>query len=603
MLKSIFRLLGAGSATSSSAKPLATGPLPAAPAKPVQAGIPIYPPVDHGISFGSAEAVLSTQSEMIRRLKLLSGLPAADFERLYGGVLRSLAKHVDLLPASESGTHMGAGGLFRLALEIGFFSRQACEAVLFAGRAGVELRRDLEPRWRYATFLAGLCCELHRPLSRMIVVTENGAEWPVHRMGLSEWLETVGASRYFIQWVKEGDSFAGGSATLLATKIIPESSLQYLQEGHPNIIPAMLDAIVAEVSKNKDNQIAEIISRIRRKVIERDQVLAPQNYGKLTVGSQLEPHLVDAMRQLVANGVWTINVKKSRLWFGKDGLYVVWRTAAKEIIEVLERGSVSGIPRDATTIAEVLLRAGVLVADKSNDLYWKIKTPLSDNELVAVKLANPETLLVAIEDNVPAAIDHQLAAGASAAVAPAGGQKSAPPQSVMQPRHEPVDGNEPVDTPAPPPPSAPAAPMPPANMGAGQPAPKPTKIKPLPEETQPGAITPVQETQAATLPEDVANRMTTIVREVVAQVLKDYHAGVLATTSSVSDDGLAISLEQMGSYGVDLTKVMAELHGLGWLYVDPANPKKKIHMAQIAGKAVQSAVFKRQVAQDLGFPI
>lgn len=603
MLKSIFRLLGAGSATSSSAKPLATGPLPAAPAKPVQAGIPIYPPVDHGISFGSAEAVLSTQSEMIRRLKLLSGLPAADFERLYGGVLRSLAKHVDLLPASESGTHMGAGGLFRLALEIGFFSRQACEAVLFAGRAGVELRRDLEPRWRYATFLAGLCCELHRPLSRMIVVTENGAEWPVHRMGLSEWLETVGASRYFIQWVKEGDSFAGGSATLLATKIIPESSLQYLQEGHPNIIPAMLDAIVAEVSKNKDNQIAEIISRIRRKVIERDQVLAPQNYGKLTVGSQLEPHLVDAMRQLVANGVWTINVKKSRLWFGKDGLYVVWRTAAKEIIEVLERGSVSGIPRDATTIAEVLLRAGVLVADKSNDLYWKIKTPLSDNELVAVKLANPETLLVAIEDNVPAAIDHQLAAGASAAVAPAGGQKPAPQQSMMQPRQEPVDGNEPVDTPAPPPPSAPAAPMPPANMGAGQPAPKPTKIKPLPEETQPGAITPVQETQAATLPEDVANRMTTIVREVVAQVLKDYHAGVLATTSSVSDDGLAISLEQMGSYGVDLTKVMAELHGLGWLYVDPANPKKKIHMAQIAGKAVQSAVFKRQVAQDLGFPI
>ena len=609
MLKSIFRLLGAGSATSSPTRTPATGPVPAAPAKPVQAGIPIYPPIDNGISFGSAEAVLSTQSEMIRRLKLLAGLPTADFERLYGGVLRSLAKHVDLLPASESGTHMGAGGLFRLALEIGFFSRQACEAVLFAGRAGVELRRDLEPRWRYATFLAGMCCELHRPLSRMIVVTENGTEWPVHRMGLSEWLESVGASRYFIRWVKEGDSFAGGSATLLATKIIPESSLQYLQEGHPNIIPAMLDAIVAEVSKNRDNQIAEILGRIRRKVIERDQVLAPQNYGKLTVGSQLEPHLVDAMRQLVANGVWTINVKKSRLWFGKDGLYVVWRTAAKEIIEVLERGSVSGIPRDATTIAEVLLRAGVLVGDKNNDLYWKIKTPLSDNELVAVKLANPETLLVAIEEDAPSALDHQLAVGGSAAQAPSGGQKPIAQQPMMQPRPDPEDGGSPPQTsaatPAPPPPSAPAAPPAPTNTaaGQGQPAPKPTKIKPLPEETQPGAITPVQETQAATLPEDVANRMTTVVREVVAQVLKDYHAGILASTSGVSDDGLAISLEQMGSYGVDLTKVMAELHGLGWLYVDPANPKKKIHMAQIAGKAVQSAVFKRQVAQDLGFPI
>lgn len=606
MLKLISRLLGAGSSTSSPANARSTGSVPAAPAKPVQAGTPIYPPVDHGISLGNAEAVLTTQSEMIRRLKLLAGLPAPDFERLYGGVLRSLAKHVDLLPASESGTHMGAGGLFRLALEIGFFSRQACEGVLFAGRAGVELRRDLEPRWRYATFLAGLCCELHRPLSRMIVVTENGTEWPVHRMGLSEWLESVGATRYFIRWVKEGDSFAGGSATLLATKIIPESSLQYLQEGHPNIIPAMLDAIVAEVSKSKDNQIAEILTRIRRKVIERDQVLAPQNYGKLTVGSQLEPHLVDAMRQLVANGNWTINVKKARLWYGKDGLYVVWRTAAKEIIEVLERGSVSGIPRDATTIAEVLLRAGVLVGDKNNDLYWKIKTPLSDNELVAVKLANPETLLVAIEENAPAALDHQLAVGASVAAA-AGGQKAFSQPPINQPRQETMAGGNsaepPVASPAPPPPSSSPVPPPPANTGAEpvQPAPKPTKVKPLPEEMQPGAIRPVQESQAATLPEDVASRMTAIVREVLAQIAKDFHSGLLADTSCVSDDGLAISLEQMGSYGVELTKVMTELHGLGWLHVDPANPKKKIHMAQIAGKAVQSAVFKRQVAQDLGF--
>lgn len=40
----------------------------------------------------------------------------------------------------------------------------------------------------------------------------------------------------------------------------------------------MLDAMVAD-AQNKDNQIAEIIGRIRRKVIERDQVLAPQNYG------------------------------------------------------------------------------------------------------------------------------------------------------------------------------------------------------------------------------------------------------------------------------------------------------------------------------------
>lgn len=611
MLTSLLRLLGAGpqraQAHPNSPSILTTGE----PANPVAAGVPIYPPVDLGVPFGKADAVMATQADLLRRLKLLAGLPSSDFDRLYGDVLRSLAKHINLLPASESGTHMGAGGLFRLALEIGFFSRQACEAVLFAGRSGVELRRELEPRWRYATFLAGLCCELHRPLSKMIVLTESGAEWPVHRMGLSEWLESVGAKRYFIRWVKEGDSFAGGSATFLATKIIPESSLQYLQEGHPNIIPAMLDAMVTDVSKNKDNQIAEIIGRIRRKVIERDQVLAPQNYGKLTVGSQLEPHLVDAMRQLLSTGVWTINIKRSRVWYGKDGAYIVWRTAAKEIIEILERGAVTGIPRDATTIAEVLIRAGVLVADKSGDIYWKIKTPLSENELVAVKLANPETILVAIEEEPPAMIDQQLAVGVTQATAPEAPIKPAAPV---------------VTQPAPPPP--PSEPIAPPAVNAGQAAgdlsqrtssapdqpaesqddrpsqpPKQAKGKPLPEETSPGAIPAVPEAEPASLPADVASRMTAVVREAVAQLLKDFCSGALAETSSVSDDGLAIALEQMGGYGVDLPKMVAELHGLGWLYVDVANPKKKIHMAQIGGKAVQSVVFKRQVALDLGFPI
>lgn len=610
MLTSILRLLGAGpqrpQGRPSSPVIQPTGE----PANPVGAGVPIYPPVDLGVPFGKADAVMATQADLLRRLKLLAGLPSPEFDRLYGDVLRSLATHINLLPASESGTHMGAGGLFRLALEIGFFSRQACEAVLFAGRSGVELRRELEPRWRYATFLAGLCCELHRPLSKMIVLTESGAEWPVHRMGLSEWLESVGAKRYFIRWVKEGDSFAGGSATFLATKIIPESSLQYLQEGHPNIIPAMLDAMVADVTKNKDNQIAEIIGRIRRKVIERDQVLAPQNYGKLTVGSQLEPHLVDAMRQLVSSGVWTINIKRSRVWYGKDGAYIVWRTAAKEIIEILERGSVNGIPRDATTIAEVLVRAGVLVADKSGDIYWKIKTPLSENELVAVKLANPETILVAIEEDPPAMIDQQLAVGAKQAAAPEAPIKPAAP-SVTEPPPSPVPeppkpsiadaAQEPVA------PSASAKTEPDqiakARENPSQPAPKQAKTKPLPEETVPGAIPSVPESEPASLPADVASRMTAVVREAVAQLLKDFCSGALAETSSVSDDGLAIALEQMGGYGVDLPKMVAELHGLGWLYVDVANPKKKIHMTQIGGKAVQSVVFKRQVAMDLGFPV
>jgi conjugal transfer pilus assembly protein TraI len=579
--------------------------------RPVPAGMPVYPPVDKGVLFDPEENVVESQAAMIRRLKLLAGESQDVFDSQYRAVLSSLADYVHLLPASESGTHMGAGGLFRLALEIAFFSRQACEGVLFAGRAGVESRRDLEPRWRYATFLAGLCCELHRPLSRMIVVTERGQEWPIHRIGLSEWLREVGETRYFIRWVKEGNDFATASATLLATKIVPESALQYLQEGHPSIIPSMLEAIAGDASRTKENRIADTIGRMRRRVLERDQMLAPQNYGKFTVGSQLEPHLIDAMRQLVANGTWQINQKRARIWYGKDGLFIVWRTAAKEMIEALDKASVVGIPRDATTIAEVLLRANVFAADKKGDLYWKIRTPLSDGDLVAVRVANPETLLVAIEDEdrpdpLSVALDAEKNVELSMpSPTEPPSPKPTPATAERVASDTPTGTDAPVEAPSIAMPTAPKAPVA-LQCGKGSSTEKkPLRVKPEHQEEflHPGAIAPVAAIKAGdvVMPADVAARMTPLTREVVCQAVREYRAGKLADVSTRNDRGIAVSLEQMGSYGTDLTKLLTELHGLGWLYIDPDKPTRKLHSVKIGGKAIQSMVLKEQVARDMGF--
>lgn len=616
MLKSLLRMFGSSGGEK---PPVGHGPYSApkaAPAEPTPAGVPIYPPTDQGISFGGARSVVLTQQEMVKRLRLLSGMPEAEFQRLYGAVLNALANYIDLLPASESGTHMGAGGLFRLCLELGFFSRQACEGVLFAGRAGVENRRNLEPRWRYATFLAGLCCELHRPLSQMLILNDAGDQWQVHRTSLAEWMAGNPSKRYFVRWVTEGE-FTGGSATLLASRIIPETSLQYLQEGHGSIIPTMLDAIIGDVAKAKENQILEVVDRMRRKVLERDKILAPQHYGKLTVGNQLEPHLIDAMRQLVASGAWTVNVKKARVWYGADGMYVVWRTAAKEIIETLERGKVSGIPRDATTIAEILLKAGVLQSDAQNDLYWKIKTPLSENELVAVKLTNPETLLVAVEEERPAALADKLASGAGAATqAPAAKVPPVvtPSADVAPPACPPPPAQKPEAQAGEPPPkqsdnsgdagqsssATPDAQGVPQDGGV-KPRTKPPQPKAAPEEVGPGAIQSVQESVPEPLPEDAAKQMSKSVRCVVAQMAQEFRAGALGASAGECEYGLAFDLEVVGGYGIELTKVLAELHGLGWLYSDPSNPRKKIHLAKIGNNQVQSAIFKRQVAVDLGF--
>lgn len=568
---------------------------------PSHVGAPVYPPIDGGVALGGPQVVLATQADMIRRLRLMAGTTNEEFDRLYGSVLTSLASYLDLLPASASGTHMGAGGLFRLALEIAFYARQASEGVVFAGRDGVEKRRILEPRWQYATFLAGMCCELYRPLSRMVIVTENGKEWPMHRLGLADWLKQVGETRYFIRWIEEDQQYINGSAAALAARIIPDTSMQYMQEGHSKIISAMLDAVVLDQAQNRTNPVAEVVWRMRQKVIDRDTVIAPQNYGKLTVGTHLEPHLLDAMRQLVRDKVWLINQKKSRLWFGADGLFIVWRTAAKEIRDVLARNSVTGIPQDETTLAEALLKSGAFVSDGSGEVYWRIKTPLSESELVAVRLASPEILLVALEEeDLPKRLDCNLSLHDDE------GSKTPELAEIVEPRSAPEVVQAPV-----------VDESQPDEAGAGQAPETSSRKESKPAKTKKtganqhdldlidgeGAIQPPPEVEVQKVPGDIGDQMTSLVRAVMEQLLKDSKAPDASTWIVKVPEGMAISMEQLAGYGVEVNKIMIELSNLGWLHVAPDNPKRKLHQVQIKDRAIQCAILRTQVAMDMGFKL
>ena len=87
-----------------------------------------------------------------------------------------------------------------MGLEVAFFSVQGTDGHIFSGRSTISVRRRLEPRWRHATFIAGLCCELHRTLSHVIVTDEKGNEWQPYMQPLSRWLAQQKADHYFLKW-------------------------------------------------------------------------------------------------------------------------------------------------------------------------------------------------------------------------------------------------------------------------------------------------------------------------------------------------------------------------------------------------------------------
>ena len=586
IFEKVLNFLAPATAGGTAASPV-TGQVVPGPEKPQhRPSVPVYPPHDLGLEFHPPEEVLATQAPLIKRLRLAAGVPDAEYEALFGEVVRNLAGYINLLPASETDTHTGAGGLFRLALEVGFFALQASEATIFAARAGVEKRRDLEPRWRYAAFLAGICCELHRPITQMIVTAPNGAQWPPYQIGLGQWLAEQGTDRYFIRWLKSNATprSGQGAASYVAHKIIPSASMQYLHDADNSIGAAMIDVITGNAGPLNSTPLGKVIATVRQKVLERDRAIQPKNYGHLTVGAHLEPHLLDAMRRLAESGAWTINAKKSRLWFGTEGLFLVWRTAAKEILEILEQDGVTGTPKDQQTLLDALVDAKVFVVDKDGSPYWTIYPPPKGNDLLAVRFANALTLLGSLPE-MPASIGDITGPKATtnnqAVTQPA--TCDAPAVAEPTPKVE-----EPTGEPAP---AAPSASTPPPVARPSQSvAPKKPKSGAPGEEQDVGS----------NVPGDVGKSLSPHLRDVVGALIEDLRAGAIRNEAGKVSDGFAISLEQFASYGIDVTSAIAELYKLGWLYTPPEKPEKKIQQIQINGRPQRAVILKLPVAIDLG---
>jgi conjugal transfer pilus assembly protein TraI len=299
-----------------------------------------------------------------------------------------------MLPASPSEHYSGAGGLLRMCIDLAFYSLQSAEGRVFQA-AGVEERHRLEARWKYAVFLAGLTTELHR-LGWMVVTDVHGVLWPSYTTNLVKWLDQRKVQEYFLSWngytpstqLANGPSTSHAGAYLNA--VIPTEAIEYLQDGSPEIVRVLYGVTSGSIPP-RDHQASAIVNEIRQKVLERDLQQRPSRYGKLVSGSHLEPHLLDACRTLYESNIWTVNERDAKLWHTQEGLFLVWPRSAKNILEVLERRGLTGIPRSSSTIAEIMVRSGIAKAQDEFNLYWNLN--IGNGQELAIKFANPVAVM------------------------------------------------------------------------------------------------------------------------------------------------------------------------------------------------------------------
>lgn len=363
---------------------------------------------DPGFPSVSVDDLVAQNADLIARIKLCYGADRGSFERDIVGPVRRYAAYVHLLPATADNYFNRPGGMLRLGLEVAFFSLQGTDAHIFSGQSTITERRQLEPRWRHATFLAGLCCEMHRMLSHVFVIDSLGERWPAYLQPLAGWLQIRSAERYFLRWRPKAQE-SRGLGLFALPHVVPGDMLQSLAGDNALIVPQLMASIGGVTLYRDRNVLDELVRRSLALVIDRQLTADADRYGSPQFGSHLERYLVDALRRLASgNSAWIPNRDKSRVWLGQDGLFLLWPAAADDVHKLLETDQLPGIPKAPQTLLELLTAAGVFVAQDAAHATWTILPPGAKAPLDAVKLTTPGILFAGI-DPAPSALAQNLA--------------------------------------------------------------------------------------------------------------------------------------------------------------------------------------------------
>ena len=404
--------------------------------RPALSDIPRYPPYVTGLPAVPVDDLMDSQEELIKKIYNTTRYDKKDFETWYLPAIRNYAELVHLLPASEGHHHRGVGGLFRHGLEVGLFALD--KITNFGGNLAMEKeglqRRRAIPRWELGCFIAGLNHDAGKVVTDLRVTGpgKQGDIWTPFDSSIPVWMAENWFERYFVSFQKNRQHKSHEQMTsLLIDKLISRETRKYLLEGDTEVLQKVIEAFCGFV--RGQNIIHDYVVEADQKSVELDLRKNQFTDGiSGDVGVPIERNLFDAMRRLVNNGTWTVNEKGSRLWVMQDELHIAWNRGCEDILDMLIKDGIQGIPRDPRTLADILLSRDLAVPyinGGQKNCYWAISPDILQEKgsvtINALRLKVPETLLDVIPKNVSGAING-INPDAPASQAPDNGEQNEP---------------------------------------------------------------------------------------------------------------------------------------------------------------------------------
>ncbi|MEI6416015.1 MAG: MobH family relaxase, partial [Pseudomonadota bacterium] len=365
--------------------------------------IPRYPPFMKGLPVVPPSKLIETQKELVDRIANSTIATPEVFQKHYLAAIERFASFSHLLPASQSHHHRGAGGLLRHAIEVGLWALQSADRVLIKSAVSPMHRREMEPRWQLAVFLAGMCHDAGKPVTDLTVTNkERTSTWHPITEDLFSWAIKNSVHAYFLEWREGRGKQHTALSSLIAERIIGAESLSWIAEVDTDLVVWLMESLAG--TPGPTNLICDLVNKADQTSVERDLKTLGVAMAGYDLGVPVERHLIDIMRRFVREGMWLVNIPGARLWNIEGHLYLVWPAAGEELARQIKEDGVPGMPRTPDGILDMLTDRGMafLKEDVSpEERLWKISPAVLAEKIPDIKLTAIRLRDEAIVSSIP----------------------------------------------------------------------------------------------------------------------------------------------------------------------------------------------------------
>lgn len=510
------------------------------------------------------DAAVLQQAAIIRRIKMSYGFDDRTFESHVLTSIHGLARYLYLIPASSSAIYPGAGGAFRMSLEIGLYALHAADGRSFERQDTGRSRDELRHRWRLASLLAGMFGELHRVFDRVEVANEKGEYWPVGVTPLLDWLNQFTSKRFTVRF-RQNPIEARALSVHVASQIIPPDVIKYLSVGDPLVITQLFTFLGTATTEN--NPLTDIVRRTASAVLDRNIRETPVPGGK--ANGQSLTTLYDGLRALIASSDWLPNGPESKTWYAKNGFFVAWPAAALDLV----RCTPDVVPAGADPVQHIfrLLQESELISSSDDGDLWHISPPGSRVPIDAIRIAAPLLTAAGITGRVTP-LSQDIAIFFPEVISQTAQR---PPPSTRGGRRSDVRAN--------------------------------TSLQLFPE----GAVDDEKDSLPgpnAVLVEQTPVQLSVRYRTMINPYVRDGLEGIVtavATDNEVvlarpHEHGLFIAAEAWEKAGVDSSVAVRSLFDAGMLHLNPAEPNKRVFSMMVGDTTYTGCIVRPEFIDDWG---